>query len=127
MKFRKTFCPHCGQSIKGTFAGVYFTPARHRVFKAVKDNAGITLERLGHILYPEKTNLVVIRTTITTINNLLAATDYHIDGPGYGKTESGYRLTTDGDIMVVRLKSSKTAGLNLSKSGERKGSKVLSV
>ena len=92
MKFRKTFCPHCGQSIKGTFAGVYFTPARHRVLKAIKDNPGITLERLGAKLYPDKTNLVVIRTTISAINNLLAGTDFRIEGPGYGKTDAGYRL-----------------------------------
>lgn len=92
MIFRKPLCPHCGQSINGTFAGVYFTPARFRILKAIKDNPGITLERLGAKLYPDKSNLVVIRTTITAINNLIAGTDYRITGPGHGKIEAGYRL-----------------------------------
>jgi hypothetical protein len=108
--FAKQTCPHCGQSMKGTFAGVYFTPARFLILDCIRKNPGISRERIELKVYHRKVISHVVDTTITAINSLLASTNYRIKGPGQGHKDGGYTLVEEKEEQ-----------------GRKKGRKSLSV
>ena len=89
----KNNCPECGQPLRLSRCGVYLTPAKLKIFDYIRLHPNRNKEQLASAIYPEVPTEQAKKTSgssITQINDRLAATDVCIIGPRLGS--NGYQV-----------------------------------
>jgi hypothetical protein len=76
-------CSHCGQAIPETRLGVRLSPLKARIIDAIAraGDDGIDADVLFWLIFSERrVKRLTLKSHVNQINDLLAATDYRIDG-----------------------------------------------
>ena len=92
--YADNFCKECGQPLKLSRCGVYLTPVKLKIFDYIRLHPNRSKEHIARVIYPDvplEQAKKTVGSSITQINDRLAATDILIVGPNTG-SEYGYEV-----------------------------------